>query len=1057
MLVFVAVASQLVANELNALIDEVLAANGHVYALSDLLSWGAATQLGNWSAWSTAIVSPVPFLVGNTIADLVFIGCYAILASRLIRVGFDRWQAANPEATAARPTVPADLLLLLVVADVAEDVLILVLSGRLIGSPGGQEINFGGLPGVLAGATYLKLLALVLLVGYFVLSDRVGRMVRVNVPRVVRAIYAQRLVMLVIAAVGIMSLVSAPNLLAQVSDIYRSFFTFTAAMAPGVPAVDIRVVSVVVGDVLTGLVLYAIGRERVRHYASLGTTDNREHAHVRGWFIATAAIAVPGAIFAAASQWHLVDAFPFFTLIGAVLFIALSSLVLRVLHVPMLSTFGRPGLATHARDVKIAGNVVVSLWVAICFFAPFKALLSPLFLAATGAFGQTSPYRLSTPFLLGFEIVLFAGGVIVAGLVWRRLRTSSRLEAREVGAESSAIRRAAVRARNRAVRVASSVSSTDPDTTGDPRLLAFNWWMFGVSAPLLLFSLVFPAIAGIALGPLGAFILLFGSWTAVLGTLIRILGVQKPLEIFALVRLRATPIVTLLVVVPLVVSLIDSVPGLHAVRFDAEQTTGSTSETDNVDTTRPSLGAAFGSWLDATDKAHCAAPLVAADGSIVNVRPLVLVAAQGGGIRAATWTVDVLDQLPANGKCADKATFLSSGASGGSIGLATFHDQNWSRARQAENSTTGFAGQNALGAVIVSLIDGDLLGGMTGIRVPSATNPPDLAGAWDWHDRTALQELAWQREIPAFDQPFTSIPVNPTGYLVLNSTDSVTDCKVLVAQVDLGTTSTSAVPDCNGAGVNLSNTIDLSDTLGGCFWNLELSTAAELSARFPVISPPGRIDKSTVPANCKQGLAAMQLVDGGTTDNSAVGTLADVAPSLTGVIAKTNAGQDGSRAKPFIVPVLVYASNYPGLDLTATASHTRPDALVPLNILSAAQAAEATPAAWLTRASSAYSQVCTGYSAKHTGADSSACSDALTALRAAIPRGVVVVSPSTAPAVSVPLGWTLSGFSEAQLKLQAEQQTKCVPSAAARGSTTCRVYEGYGTYGSLLKIFSSEH
>jgi len=67
-----------------------------------------------------------------------------------------------------------------------------------------------------------------------------------------------------------------------------------------------------------------------------------------------------------------------------------------------------------------------------------------------------------------------------------------------------------------------------------------------------------------------------------------------------------------------------------------------------------------------------------------------------------------------------------------------------------------------------------------------------------------------------------------------------------------------------------------------------------------------------------------------------------------------------------------------------------------------------------------------------------------------------VIAPSTAPAVSVPLGWTLSGFSEAQLAVQAKQQADCLPKDATSSSQTCRVYEGYGTYGSLLKIFSSE-
>jgi hypothetical protein len=1055
-IIFVAVATQLVANELDRLVAEVLSSDGHVHALTDVLGWGAGTQLGNWTAWSTAAVSPVPFIFGNTIADVVFVACYAVLGSRLIRVGFAHWRSGHPDDVDATPTVPADLLLLLVVADLAEDAVIFILGGALLADPSHTPISFGALPVVLACFTYLKLVSLVLLGGYVVMSDRVGALVRSRTPRVLRAIYAQRLVVLVVLAVGLMSLLSLPDLFEQVSDLYRSLFTFTTATPPGVPTVDVRIVSVIAADILTGLVIYAVSRERVRHYATRATEDDdREPASLRGWFIAAAAISIPGALFAGFSHWHLVDAFPFFTLVGAVLFVAVSSLILRVLHVPMLAKFGRVVLAPHAHAVETAGNILVALWVAICFFAPFKAMLSPLFLAATNAFGPSSPYRYSFVVLLCIEIVALAGGVLGAGYVWRRVQRSAAADP-VAGRGGGRIRQAAGRVRLGAVRLARSVSSRDPGASDDPKLAAFNWWMFAISAAILLLALVFPALAGVALGPLGAFILLLGAWAAILGTLIRALGAKKPLEIFALVRLRATPIVTLLITVPLVVSLIDSVPGLHAIRFDAEQSVASTSSS-NPDTTRPPLDVALDGWLKTTDRDRCAAPLVAADGSIVNVRPLVLIAAQGGGIRAATWTVDVVDQLPANGKCADDSALISSGASGGSIGLATFHDQNASLATQARNSTTRFAGQDALGAVIVSLIDGDLLGGMTGIRVPSATSPTDLAGAWDWHDRTALQELTWQREIPAFNQPFTAIPARPTGYLVFNSTDSVTDCKVLVSQIDLGTTSTAAAPDCNGSSVNLSNTIDLRDTLGSCFWNLEFSTAAELSARFPVISPPGRIDETTVPSNCTKGLAAMQLVDGGTTDNSAVGTLTDIAPTLAGLVAKANATRDGSTAKPFIVPVVVYSSNYPGLDLTANANRTKPDALVPISILGDAQAAEVAPAAWLTRASSGYSQVCSGFSARNADASTDACRNAVSALRKALPRGIVVVSPSTSPAVSVPLGWTLSGFSEAQLKYQAGQQAECLPTDASADGATCRVYEGYGTYGALLRILSSEH
>jgi hypothetical protein len=199
----------------------------------------------------------------------------------------------------------------------------------------------------------------------------------------------------------------------------------------------------------------------------------------------------------------------------------------------------------------------------------------------------------------------------------------------------------------------------------------------------------------------------------------------------------------------------------------------------------------------------------------------------------------------------------------------------------------------------------------------------------------------------------------------------------------------------------------------------------------------------------------MQLVDGGASENTGLGTLSNIAPTLASYISEQNAHQTGSEAKPFIVPVILYASNYAGLDLTANANRTKPDALIPISILKDAQAAEIDNAAWLTRAANGYSQVCVGYAAAHAG-ENNDCSDAVAELHVQIPRGVVVASPSTAPAVSVPLGWTLSGFSEAQLAVQAKQQAECVRQSSTTETQTCRVYEGYGTYGSLLKIFTDE-
>ena len=72
--------------------------------------------------------------------------------------------------------------------------------------------------------------------------------------------------------------------------------------------------------------------------------------------------------------------------------------------------------------------------------------------------------------------------------------------------------------------------------------------------------------------------------------------------------------------------------------------------------------------------------------------------------------------------------------------------------------------------------------------------------------------------------------------------------------------------------------------------------------------------------------------------------------------------------------------------------------------------------------------------------------------RALVPQGVVVASPSTEPAVSVPLGWALSGFARTRLRIEALAQAKC-GSQDSSLDKACRANRGYGKLGSILDLF----
>jgi hypothetical protein len=765
---------------------------------------------------------------------------------------------------------------------------------------------------------------------------------------------------------------------------------------------------------LTGLSLFALGRQRARHYAKLTATDDRPDAGYRGWLFFALGVAVIAVVVGLITHGGSIDVFVVCAFLAAVLAIpGVSALIRWILRDrPISKPFLKTDLGSHADEVRAAGDLLVACWIAIWVFGPFKALLSPLFLAVTGAFAHS---RFANSFwaLFAFELILLAVG-IGAPVLFRFLieRHARALLNREV---SSA------RLINRLALVALAVSA------------------LGVVALLLQ-----PATFAYLLGPVGSLVLLLGCWTTIIGMLIVTFGKRKPLALFQVLKLRSTPIVTLLVIVPLAISFVDVPPTLHAIRATAGGTLAP----------RKSVVSAFAEWN--TKQKDCVTQL--SDG--LSIRPLLLFAAQGGGIRAATWTVDVLKSLPGDDACASGATLLSSGASGGSIGIATFRHAGSSVASPDDVQTNGYGGPNALAADIAGLLDGDLIGGVTGIRVPSPSNLDNpYSTPWAWHDRTALQELTWEAEAPQFARRYDVTPNTPTGYDIFNSEDSVTNCKVIISQLSLGATTNRPTgnSNCTGPGTELSNTIDLENYIGPrCMADLNWSTAAELSARFPVVSPPGRVSSQTLPAGCltrsRKNLDSMQLVDGGTADNSAIGTLSDLAPELSTAIARYNAKATGSTTSPFVVPILIYASNDPGLDLTSVPNKTKPDALVPIAAVQDAWGALVTPSAWLTRIANGLSHVCVGYRARHTGVAAKACGDAVTGLRALIPQGVVVASPSTEPAVSVPLGWSLSGFASARLQLEAISQAAC-GSRTSADPKACRANRGYGKLGSVLDLF----
>jgi hypothetical protein len=997
-----ALAALVAMNELSRLVGEVLAADGHTHSIGAVIGLSAGSELDAWADWRSAAFSPMAFIVAHSLLDLLFITAYGVLGYRLFR-----FAAATQGRSADRALV---LLYSVIAFDLLEDALVVTLAL----APDDR------LPIVLAALSYAKWGAALVLALYAVLSTLLGTSVRSFIHTALLALYAQRLSALVVLAVGAISLVSADGVLEQVPDVYRSWLQYPLSGLAGVPALDLSAMLFsTLAFLLTGLSIFALGRQRARHYTRRSAqVDDRPDAAMWPWYLAAAGTALVALVLWAVTGGRSVDWATTAIFIGVVLVIAVGSAFVRWQRYPLAPPLFTSKLDGRAAAVSLTGDLLVLAWVAIWALGPFKALLSPLLLAGSGAF-DGSRFEASFWSLLVIEVTLPV--VALVAVVWARRWLSAAPRQR-----SSDSRTAVVAA------AFSEVVPTDEHVIASLRVA--GRWVVGVSVAVILAVLLFPRPVAYAVGPVALLVLLIGCWTTIIGALILALGQVKPLEVFQVLRLRATPLVTLLVLLPIVVSFVDGAPALHAIRTNEAGAFGE----------RDTLRTGFTRWYDGQE---CTVTLPE---SGLTVAPLLLVAAEGGGIRAATWTVDVLRELPRDSACAAGATFLSSGASGGSIGIASFQSEG-NTASAADLNTTPLGGSGALAADIAGLLGGDIIGGVTGIRVPSPVDYSDLFGAWQWQDRTALQEATWGADAPQFARPYDVEPQTPTGYMVFNSTDSISNCKVVVSQLDLSTqvSATSdtiegpTAPTCNGADAELANTVDLQDYIGDCIFSLDWATASELSARFPVISPAGRVSNETLPKDCNQ-VSDMQLVDGGLTDNTALATIADLSPELVQLVTATNAQANGAD-RPYVVPIVLFITNTPGADIAATADGTRPEALIPLNALINAPLGLLTPSSWLTRLSTELGNVCP--------ATSTDCVSALAELRASVPQGVAVVQPSTTPSISVPLGWTLSSFSRTRLRLEAETQAECGKQDAA---VDCYTGDGYGRLGDVLDLFTDD-
>ncbi|MBD3784975.1 MAG: hypothetical protein IE926_18835, partial [Micrococcales bacterium] len=681
------------------------------------------------------------------------------------------------------------------------------------------------------------------------------------------------------------------------------------------------------------------------------------------WFVTAAVIAV-GALVSRAllGSWDLIV--PRFAIAVAVpLLVWLGSLLLRRGGRPLpWGPYRRPVTAAQAATTTVVGDVLGILVLVIPGLGLVRAFTAPVALG-----------------ILGWNLVLLLAGVAGTLGTFAAARWAGRWLGR-VAPERMLVALVPGRVLDAVGRRRSRLGGWILLTCGVVAFVAVGLWPEPVAGALGVIGVMLLAVSAVAL-PLGATVILLQGG-----------GAPDVLSRPMTPLLRTAPVMTVVVLTAVVVGLTGSDARVHGLRVSSEAAPDPGS--------RPDLGTRLAGLLA---RPGCDTPL---PDTPYRVRPLFLLAAEGGGIRAAAWTALGTDALAAaGGDCAE--ALASSGASGGAVGLTV----SAFAAGDAFPAVEAMAGPDTLGVAVSGLLVRDPLRSVTGLAFPTA-------GEEGWVDRAGLMEREWERAVPALRTPYLDAPTGRvTGALVLNSTSVATRCRAVLSQVALDPAADAR--DCRTP-TAVPDTVDLFATLRtGCSGpapTLRASTVALLASRFPYVTPSG-----VVTTGCPAGSTspdAQQLVDGGYADNDGLGTLVDLAPRWLPALRAHNGAvlAAGGGATPLVVPVLVYLDNGSGSDLSADPAGATNEVLVPLLTKGAATAA----------LSSTDTQLHRSLAVLATDGVLPGCADDTTGACAAVERwrgpAVKVFYQPTRPSIAAPLGWVLSDESLRTLRCARDDQ-----------------------------------
>jgi hypothetical protein len=571
-------------------------------------------------------------------------------------------------------------------------------------------------------------------------------------------------------------------------------------------------------------------------------------------------------------------------------------------------------------------------------------------------------------------------------------------------------------------------------------------------------ALIFPQQIGGVVGVLGVFAWALSALSLILTILALLAQTRKPLRVFRVLGLDTTPMVTILALAVLMAS-IPAMLGEASMSHRIREPNDGVQQAALTRWQSKTFEQSVAGWLARAGQSGTPDCAVKAGnltgGREVRLKPMIFVAAEGGGIRAAWWTVLVASKL-AESDCAEQAVLAASGASGGAVGLAVMY-----ASPDPIAATQELAAAAPLAEATDGLVLRDALAGLSGIDV-------DVFGARDadrFPDRAALLEQAWERAVPALNDPFpaeSKANGQPGGEVpwrtFLNSTSARTGCRVVISDVDTSaaTPESPVTADTAGGSPNGDERRALESTdcdraegdssIPGsynlfaahpCLAGLRTSTAALLAARFPYVTPSGvtAVDCPEMTDPLAEVDQSDQLIDGGYADNSGIGTLIELSAQAMPLVREFNARQlmGSVGSVTLVVPMLISIENTPQLraDLP-TPNSAVPELTLPITSILRGGAMLNDPDTLLERMTLATENWLPEPGVLCAHGDSSQCESARALVdqvkaeaATVLENRRMVVAPRSGPGVAAPLGWVMSAASLARMQGSLSELEEC--------------------------------